>query len=271
MSEDLPQPIIQSQPVVLFTGTLGTSIPLTTYRNASIISQSGIVYDDPTSIAVSRLDYKDLRTGSLTTLVANITHLIWGSSITSANLTSASFPNMVVGALTWDTPALSSLSLPKLVGTPIFYGIGITSNSLVSLELPKLEFCDNVLTVTCHALQTVTCPELVFVGSINIVSNALITMSMPKLEQAHDGIIISGGSNFTNILFGNMKEVNGNVTINGSLPENAVDYILVMLSNLEIPIESRTISLLGDNATPSLVGLAAKAALELNGNTVNIN
>lgn len=278
MSETLPPAEAQTDvqvhinPIVMYTGVLSNPLLITTYRSAVLVKTPGLVYDDPDSVAINTLDYKDTTpVGGLLSLVANMTHIIWSSSISSTSLTSASFPNLVVGVFTWNTPALSSLSLPNLEFTPISYGINISSGALVNLSLPKLNYCDDIITIICPVFETLDLPELVFTGSINITSNALRSVNASKLIQPHDGINIIGGSNFTSITFGTLAEINGDVTINGALPMNIVDGILIALSNMAVTYQNHTVTLKGSNAPPSPIGLVAISTLQSNNNTVVTN
>jgi len=177
--------------------------------------------------------------------------------------------------------SVTAVSFDDLEGVlaPITIGTGLLATAL---SFPALKFATNLpVSSGTTALVTVSCPALEYISANVSIANlsALTTITLPAIISIGTGISSNTGNGaLTTFTLGStLKYVGGNVNFASSaLLVASVDDILVRLAALDgtngtIAYSNRTVTITGTSATPSAIGLAAKAVLVARGCTVTNN
>lgn len=259
MSETLPSaedptPQHSVQPIITYTGVPWTPIICVVDRNAKAVSSAGIVEYDPSIVSLEQFNYYERVGGNLQTLSCNMTHCNFGFTVSSANLTSLAFDELLISDGYINCGQLTTLSLPKLTRTTVNGGLDFNSSALVTLDLPNLENIGSFFSMNMPALETLTLPKLKTVGSITWNTNLLLYVNMPVLEYVAGNFIVNAAEGYSITLpeltridgaltihaelvliftFPKIKHIGGNVTIDASLNSSYVTDILVRLSLLD--------------------------------------
>lgn len=224
------------------TGTTKISFPSLKYIMGSYaftFSTSGTTL---TEIAVPELEYSDA-----TFTIPAITSFL-----------SMSLPKLKVGFISNLCTTLTDITFPEAL--QISYQDSVNSN-INTVNLPKTKVLRNlILTGTKANLTSISLPSVEWIAAI----------TMPTLSPALTSFTLNPGLKAFGSTSGNF------VTSSNSLNQASVDSILVILASLDGTngtsiFQARIVTITGGAATPSAIGLAAKAVLTARACTVTTN
>lgn len=195
-------------------------------------------------------------------------------------LGTADFSVMTAGKLGFSTcPSLTSIDLGGLGNSPDFRIEMTSCDVLTTLDLSTATAIKKINVDTCPLLTSIDLSSLVNLQlGVAIYDLAVLpSFTLPDIEIiGADFEIIGSCPLLVTVSLGSGLLSAGNFAVRTALDEASVDGILVSLAALDgtggtTSYDNFTVDLTGGNAPPSATGLAAKAVLELRGNTVLVN
>ncbi|KAF3002172.1 hypothetical protein E8E14_006684 [Neopestalotiopsis sp. 37M] len=186
---------------------------------------TGLTHVSISDTALPNLDWIDLGTLKYFSLLRNPQISSLESSATSMNGEIivqenadnfvANFPSLV-NASQISFTRVTNVSLPAL--ERIVNGLSVTSSPLTNLSMPQLTMTGDI-TFTDNNMSRLEIPQLtVSNASIVVINNTgPRNVSLPKLETVQGSILIYGElQNVSSVSFPSLKQVTGDVYVNGS-------------------------------------------------------
>jgi hypothetical protein len=168
-------------------------------------------------------------------------------------LTTIDMPALVYSSPFINGASLTTILFPLLIRSDGYYGVTITGNNIVTLDLSSLER-SSVLSIQGTSISNLSLPQLNTVdGGVNVSSNSMLTnISIPALTRFGLNGTGSGGYAGSAINFSS-----------NALPSSAVNYLLSKLVSSIPPVKHQYIYL---NQTPAAPptgqGVTDKATLQ---------
>jgi hypothetical protein len=185
------------------------------------------------------------------------------------SLTSVSFPVLtrIGGDFTPATSQLTVMSLPLLKRIDGFFSPSVGAANY-TVSVPSLEVVNGSIQMITNSPAVIYFPSLKYTAAIAGNGYRATSLTFPSLEFINGNINLVNSmtslTTFTLPVDGKLKNVNGNVTINGgitALNVASVDNVLLALSTLDgtnnttVYGSGRTVNLSGaSNAAPSNLG-----------------
>jgi hypothetical protein len=268
-----------------------------TFALLTTVGGSVATATDASGLAVGNFFYYKVRSCSSGACSAFSSIISCCNNYTSPNVASISFPTLIRAFGSFNAtglPALTSISLPALKS--VTGDLDLSNDNLTTISLPSLKTVAGSLHVEINPLTALNLPVLTTVGSILAFnSTSLVTVSFPALVSV-DSVQFSSMPNLTTATFGALTSVGGfdgdNSTLltTVSIPNamflngRTLDLSLCALNAASVnQVLARGVASVpalttydfelagGTNAAPSGQGIADKATLQGQGNTVNTN